>query len=306
MNLDQYLITKVAWCYYMQGMTQEQIAKQFHVTRSKVIRMLDQARSEKVVRFSINGPGVNCLRIEKDLMRQYSLKDAFVVPSTTDNPIASLATAASYYLDNQVHDDDVIGFGWGRTTSETISRIKVNANLKVSFVSLTGGVKYYIPYTDNDEYSPESLRSKLYVIPAPFFLSSEEMAQRILKEPPVKIIFDIARTANFILVGIGATIESSTVVNENIISREQMSILRRMGAVGDILGQFFTADGEKLDAELHRRIVGIDINTLKGKPNVIGIAAGKAKVEAIRGALKGRYINILITDEATAQALLLK
>lgn len=305
MNLDQYLVTKVAWCYYMEGKTQEQIAKDFHLTRFKVIRMLEEARTEKVVRFHINGPGVNCLRIEKDLIDAYSLTDAFVIPGTTDNPMDSLATAASYYVDEKIRDEDVIGFGWGQTTGKTISRLKVSSGLNAAFVSLTGGVKYYMPYTDNEEFSPDSLRSKLYVIPAPFFLSSEDMAVRIMREPAVKIVFDIARTANFVLVGIGATTKNATVIQENILSWEQMSVLRRMGAVGDILGQFFNADGEKLDTELHKRIVGIDINALKDKPNVIGIAAGSEKVEAIRGALRGHYIKTLITDEPTAQKLLI-
>lgn len=304
MNLDQYLVTKVAWYYYMEGMTQEQIAKELHLTRFKVIRMLEEARTEKVVRFNIKGPGVNCLRVEKELIDAYALTDAFVVPDTTDNPIDSLAIAASYYLDDKVQSEEVIGFGWGQTTGKTISRVKVDSQLNASFVSLTGGVKYYIPYTDNVEFSPDSLRSKLYVIPAPFFLSSEEMAARILKEPPVKIVFDIARTANFVLVGIGATTRDATVIQENILTWEQMSILRRMGAVGDILGQFFDADGNKLDAEIHKRIVGIDINTLKDKPDVIGVAAGDEKVEAIRGALRGHFIKTLITDESTAQKLL--
>lgn len=304
MNLDQYLVTKIAWCYYMQGMTQEQIAQEFHLTRFKVIKMLEEARSEKVVSFHIQGPGVNCLRIEKQLIEAYALQDAFVVPDTSSDPVDAIATAASTYLDNKVKNEDVIGFGWGQTAGKTISKIKVDSQLNASFVSLTGGVKYYIPYTENDEYSPESLRAKLYVIPSPFFLSSEELATRILLEPCVKVVFDLARTANFILVGIGATTLDATVIKENIISADQMGILRRMGAVGDILGQFFNAEGQKLNTELHKRIVGIDIDTLRNKPNVIGIAAGDEKVEAIRGALRGRYIKTLITNESTAQKLL--
>lgn len=304
MNLDQYLTTKVAWCYYMEGMTQERIAQEFHLTRFKVIKMLEEARDEKVVSFHIQGPGVNCLRIEKELISTYSLDDAFVIPSTSDDLVSAIATAASYYLADKVRAEDVIGFGWGQTTGKTISKIKVDSKLQASFVSLTGGVKYYIPYTDNDEYSPESLRAKLYVIPSPFYLSSEEMARRILQEPSVKVVFDLARTASFVLVGIGATTQDATVIKENIITWDQMGILRRMGAVGDILGQFYTAEGEKLNAELHRRIVGIDIDTLRGKPNVIGIAAGDEKVEAIRGALRGKYIRTLITDERTAEQLL--
>lgn len=303
MNLDKYLVTKVSWCYYMENMTQEQIAKEFGITRFKVIKMLEQARQEKIVQFHINGAGVNCMQIEKKLVKAYNLSDAFVVPGSNDT-INSLAIAASFYLENKITDDDVIGFGWGQTISKTISKIKLDYNIKASFISLTGGVKYYIPYLDNEDCSPDSLKAKLYVIPSPFFLSSEEMAVRMRNEPSVKVIFDLAKTANYLLVGIGPATDDATVLKESIITHDQMGILRRKGAVGDILGQFYNSNGEKINTEIHKRIMSLDINSLKEKKNVIGVAGGDEKVEPIKGALKGGYLNVLITDEPTAEKLL--
>lgn len=304
MNIDKYLVTKVSWCYYMENMTQEQIAKSLGLTRFKVIKMLEQAREEKIVQFRIHGVGVNCMQIEKDLIKNFGLTDAFVVPSTGSNLFNSLSMAASCYLENKLSQNDIIGFGWGQTISKTISKIKVDYNFKTSFVSLTGGVRYYIPYSENEDLSPERLTARLYVIPTPFSFSTAEMMNRTKEEPSVKVILQLAKTANFLLVGIGATIPDATVLKENIISNDYMEILKRSGAVGDILGQFYDADGKKLDADIHNRIMSLDINTLKEKQNVIGIAGGKEKVEAIKGALKGGYIKTLITDEDTAFDLL--
>lgn len=302
MNINDNLITKVAWYYYMENMTQEQIAALIGISRFKIIKLLDQARKESIVQFKIRGKGVHCLHIENDIKARYALKDVFVTPRSPNSLINSLSLAASQYLEDLIKNDDIIGFGWGETISKTIMSLNVDPELKTSFVSLTGGVKYYIP--SNDGYSIGNVNGRLYVMPTPFYMSTEEMAAQTLSEPSVKVIVDMALMANFVLVGIGTITNNATIVKENIISEDEMEILKRQGAVGDILGQFYDANGNKLDADIHKRIMGIDINTLKTKSMVIGVAGGPLKVEAIKGAIRGGYINVLITDEDTAEQLI--
>lgn len=309
MSFDKYIVTKVSWCYYMERMTQEQIADYVGISRFKVIKMLEQARAENIVQFRISGSGVNCLKIEQALKKQYNLKDALVIPAPPQNLADSISQAAAQYIVEKTKDKDVIGFGWGMTVSRTIGEVNSSSKGILSFVSLTGGVKYYIPYNGSlhgrpAQKRPENSSGKLYIIPAPFYMSSEDMAVRTYNEPSVKVIFDLAKTANHILVGIGSITENATVLQENIITIDQMEILKRKGAVGDILGQFFDKDGNKLDADIHTRIMAVDINRLKGQDNVIGVAGGDRKIKAIRGALQGGYLNTLITDESTAQQLI--
>lgn len=303
MDFDRNLTTKVAWYYYMEKMTQEQIADYFGISRFKVIKLLDQARNENIVQFRIKGNGVNCLKIEQDLKRVYKISDTVVIPKSPKVLTNSLALAASQYLEDKIKDNDIIAFGWGQTVSMAIGNLRIDSNLHTSFVSLTGGVKYYLPFSDNASVGSSS-NSKLHVMPAPFYLSTEEMANNTKMEPSVKIIIDLARMANYYLVGIGPITNEATVIKENVITAGQMEILKRKGAVGDILGQFYDSNGNKLDAEIHTRIMSFDIDNLKEKGNVIAVAGGSEKIQAIKSALKGGYVDILITDEETAEQLI--
>ena len=305
MYLNDSIITKVAWYYYMEGMTQEQIATHFNISRMKVIKYLEQARRENIVQFRVVGKGVNCLKIEEDLKKRFNLTDAFVIPKSLDSLTNSLSIAASQYLEDKVAKNDIIGFGWGETISKTISNLNITTDMNVSFISLTGGVKYYILNSDDTATTGlNKFNGKLYVIPSPFYVSTEDMAKQTLSEPAVKEILDLASMANYSLVGIGALVNDATVVKEGHISLYETEILSRQGAVGDILGQFYDSDGNKLDLPVHKRLVSFDIEKLKTKTNVIGVAGGHVKVPAINGALKGGYIDILITDEETAEELL--
>lgn len=305
MYLNDSLITKVAWYYYMEGMTQEQIANYFNISRIKVIKLLDQARQENIVQFRIKGKGVHCLKIEQELQKHFNLLDVFVIPKSPNMLTRSLALAASQYLEEKIQPNDIIGLGWGETISKTVENLHIDPEMKLSFVSLTGGVKYYIPNSN----SPSSaninrFNAKLYIIPSPFYVSSEDMAIQTLSEPSVKEILELASIANYFLVGIGSLSNDATVVREGNITENEMEILSRQGAIGDILGQFYDCNGNKLDTSIHKRLISFDINALKSKNNVIGIAGGHHKVQSIRGAINGGYIDILITDEDTAKELL--
>jgi lsr operon transcriptional repressor len=115
----------------------------------------------------------------------------------------------------------------------------------------------------------------------------------------------MARQAECSILGIGvADIEHSTYIQAGFIDRQDMEIIRQKGGVGDILGQFFDAEGQVLDLELHRKTIAVSLEDLRKMPDVIGLAGGRYKVEAVLGALRGGFIKILVTDEDTAREVL--
>lgn len=152
--------------------------------------------------------------------------------------------------------------------------------------------------------SGPSLTPDLYMIPAPLIVSSSKIADELLEENEVKNILKMTKLSNVSLIGIGDVNEKSTIFTSNIISKTDLTVLKMKGAVGDVLSQFYDINGELINTEIHSKLVSVKINELKKFKNIVAIAGGKNKVEAIYAALKVKFINVLITDEDTAMALL--
>ncbi|PLR79821.1 aminotransferase [Bacillus canaveralius] len=307
MSHDLYIenmLIKVAWYYYKENMTQNEIADLLDLSRAKVVRLLDRARAEGVVQFEVKGFGKNGLSIEKEFKEAFSLPNAFIIP-TQQNPDAltdSLSKAAAQYLQSKLQPNDMVGLGWGRAVSKTIDYLSLVPESNISVVTLTGGVNYYLHNRRQKEGGMEKFQD-IHVIPAPFLASTDEMAESFLIEPSIKEILDLAMIAKYIIIGIGGIYPEATIIQEEKMTMNELTFIKHQKAVGDILGQFFDRNGEILELPHHKRLIGTELSVLKGK-NVFAVAGGEKKVKAIYGALKGGYIHTLVTDEATAVALL--
>ena len=172
-DYEKNLMVKIAWYYYVENMTQQAIADQLNITRMRVIKLLEKARQTGIVQFRISSSLDTRRDLETRLMEKYHLRDCYTVPT---NPSAAgtndtIARAASMYIANHVRENSYINFGYGDTTSKTIEDLARNLETDVSFVSLTGGVGYYLPKSDSNIFN-----AKLYLIPSPIIMSSAEMA----------------------------------------------------------------------------------------------------------------------------------
>ena len=123
-------------------------------------------------------------------------------------------------------------------------------------------------------------------------------------EPYVRNVLSMALTARVAIVGIGATTRNATLVHDGYCTGAELELFIRKGAVGDILGHFYDRDGQVLSLDLHDHVVGVRPDELKRIPSIVGAAAGVEKIEPILGALRGKLINTLVTDETTAAEIL--
>ncbi|MBM7619205.1 DNA-binding transcriptional regulator LsrR (DeoR family) [Bacillus tianshenii] len=304
-KFTENLLIKVAWYYYKDNMTQNEIAELLEVSRTKVVRLLERARMEGVVQFNIRGMGTNCLGMEKEFKEAFSLPNAFIIPTPPDirDLSDSLSRAAAQYIQHKLQPDDLIGLGWGKAVSRTIDYLALDPNLNVCVVTLTGGVNYYLHNRSSSDRGMEKFHH-ISIIPAPFLASSEEMAESFLSEPSIKDILELGTLSKYILVGIGGVSPDATIIQEEKMTLNELTFIKQRHAVGDILGQFFDRDGNVIPLPHHKRLIGLDINRLKEMNNVLAVAGGDKKLDAIYGALKGGYIHTLVTDETTARALM--
>ena len=294
-------ITRAAWYYYNDGLTQNEVADVLGVSRIKVSRLLEKGRQTGLIELRINAPHAGCLTLQKQLVSEFGLIDARVVPSASELPLVPrIGRAAASFLMQKLEPNDLLAIGWGETVSTALRyAATVFPQNNVSLVSLTGGVSAYVGTTGL--YGPQS---NAHLIPTPLRVSSPELAAMLRVEPYVSHVLELASTARIALVGIGLVSSAATLVRFGYCTSAEIELFARRGAVGDILGYFYDSKGEIIDLDLHRHVVAVTLEELRRIPNRAAAAAGANKVEAILGLLRGRLANILITDEATAQELL--
>lgn len=302
---EENLMLKVAWFYYMDNMTQQHIAEYLGISRMRVVKLLSQAKADGVVQFKIKQSAKARMTVEHMLIDKYNLKDIFIVPSGQENVNDSLAKAAAQYIEAKVSPGDYINIGYGDTISKTVSHLISSIDKPISLVSIAGGVSYYTSsiILGAHKRSTSGPSPNIYVIPAPLLASTKEIADIFLNESSVSDILNMTKLASMSIVGIGAVSNSATIFKYNIVGNNDLILLKMQGAVGDILSQFYDKDGKIINTAIHERLVSTRIDMLKQSSNTIGVAGGIEKVEAIHSALKGKYLDILITDENTANLL---
>ena len=295
------LLTKVAWYYYIEGYTQQEIGEYLSIPRLRVNRLLDKARKAGIIQFSVREGDSKRMIVERELITQFGLKDAFVVPSPLNEQDIneSVAQAAAMYIHERLEKTGYINMGYGDTSSRILNHLANICEFPVNVVSLTGGVNYYLPNTRSSIFN-----AKLYLTPAPLLMASEDIVKAMEQEPSVKQIRHMATLAQMSIVGIGGVDSNATLLTNGTLNHSDVLLLSMQGAVGDMLCHFIDKDGNVIQSSLERRLMSTPLEQLKEMSNSIGVAGGSTKSEAILAALKGNYLDVLITDETTATNVL--
>lgn len=301
MNYEDVLMAKIAWYYYIENMTQQKISDMLGISRMRVIKLLEKAHQSGIIQFKIREDSLERIHIEKQLIEHFNLKDAFVVPThpNEDEINESIAKAAAMYINDRLTKDCFINIGYGDTLSKLLNNLSIISNYSLSYVSLTGGVNHYLANA-----RPEVFNNNLYLTPAPLMASTKEMVAAMQGEASIKEISRLTKLSSMTVLSVGELDKASTISKLNIINQNDLLFLAMRGVVGDILCHFIDKDGNLVDTPIEERLISTPLNILKELDNVIGVAAGLKKVEAIRAALKGEYLDVLITDESTATELL--
>ncbi|WP_182113863.1 MULTISPECIES: sugar-binding transcriptional regulator [unclassified Actinotalea] len=305
----QEQLLRVAWYYYVDGMTQDDIAKRINVSRASAGRLLERCRQSGVVSFTINSEYYSAFRVSRMLKEKFGLREVLVPPGLeTDAEQQSvvntrLGRGGAQYLQSHLRPGDLLGMGWGDTVQQTMEQLQPDALAGVRTVSLTGGVGAYLDNLRRARAGRDHGTLDA-VLPTPILASSEGLAEALRAETQVQQGLDLARQADHAIVGIGALSGGPTLAKLGYAAEDELERNAAAGAVGDILGVFYDAEGTPLDLPIHRRRIGIDLDDLRAIPNVVGVAGGRAKLDAIRGALGGGYLDVLVTTEEVARALL--
>lgn len=304
------LMAKVARMYHERGMRQAEIAAELHVSQPRVSRLLKRAVETGVVRTTVSlPPGVHT-DLEDELEALYGISEAVVVEAGDDaEPLRALGGAAAVYLETTLIGGDDVGISsWSASLIAAIDALRPSSSPVVSdVVQLVGGVgepRVQLDATRLLTSFAQSTGASPIFLPAPGLLGSPAARESLMADPAVLQVTSRWPRLTVALVGIG-TLEPSPLLRQsgNSIAEADQETLRAAGAVGDVCLRFFDEDGRLVPTELDERVIGITPETLRTIPRRIGVAGGLRKVAAIRGAMRGRWINVLITDATTARAL---
>jgi len=307
------LLLRVAWYYYKDELTQDEIGRQLSISRASVGRLLDRARKTGLVSITLNTQYLDAFELSGELRRTFSLAEALVVPDHDQESAdhhalnARIGLGGAQFMSTHLRPGGSLGVGWGETVSRAITAISFGTVGPVSMVTLTGGVTAYLATllsSRPDATAEPSEISSATVIPSPIMASTPELAAALRAEPTIQHVLGQARSVEHALVGVGTPAPDATIVDMGYLHPADVRALRRRGVVGDILGQFFDADGTVVDLPIHDRRIGIDLADLRRIPKVVGVAGGLHKAEAILGALCGGFLDVLVTNELTALRIL--
>ena len=300
-DYENILMNRAAWYYYMENYTQQNISDLLGVSRAKVISLLERARQNGVIQFRIRQEGDRRIQMEQKLTDRFGLKDVFTVPGagTLANLNESIAQAAAMYIIRRLGEDDFLNVGYGDTTSRVLNYLAMAAEKPLNVVSLTGGVSYYLPNANSNVFN-----ARLHLIPSPLLLSSPDLREAMRQEPVVEEIYRMIPLSHMSVVGIGSMSDQATIVKNGIFNGNDFTVLKLQGAVGDILSHFMDKNGDLVAMDQEDRLMSTRLEDLRKLENVVGVAGGPSKLDAILAALRGGYLDVLMTDEETARSLL--
>lgn len=304
-------ILEAAKLYYLLDYNQNDIAKTLGVSRPTVSRLLQQAKSEGIVKIQISDPTQDSTNLAAQLEKKFHLKKAIVtsIPQYEDHIIKNyLGEKAAEFLHEIVDDEDIIGLIWGTTLYHIAIELKQKYVKNVKVVQLKGGVSH----SDKNTYASEILYlfGKAYHttpvhLPLPAIVDHVLVKQAMEADRHIRKILELGKQANIALFTTGPIKDESLLFQLGYFTDNDIKMLYP-NAVGDICSRFFDIDGNICNQNLNDRTLGIELNELRKKEYSILVAGGAHKINGIYGALRGKYANVLITDQFTAQFLLEK
>lgn len=303
------MLATVANLYYNSEMTQNEIADRMYTSRSKISRMLKEARELGIVEISIKEPWERDLELEDKIRKIYGIDTIRVVAArdaVQGQREDRLPEVSAYYLDSIVKENMVVGISWGNTLYHVVKYIDANnkKNIPITVVPIMGASNVKRPERDAMDLAKDlafAYGGTYQYIYAPLFVKNKELKESLIQDDTIEKTLQLAENADVILTSVGSIEYKSW---ENYLGENTFQVLGKKGAIGHIGGHFYNIHGQEIETSLSDRMIGISYEDLKKCKNVICIASGEAKAKAIAGALRGDLINTLIIDSVCGKKLI--
>lgn len=298
---------RVAWMYYVEEMTQSAIADALGIGRITVVRLLAEARSMNDVRIALSRDIADLAGLEIECQKRLGVGEVVVAPLSdgAGDGRAVIAAAAGEYVSRLLRPDMKIGLGWGETLSRMLSYLEERSLPRLSVVSLLGGVMR-ARAANPAECAWQFARfymAECFMLAAPAIVDSRETKRALIERCGLGDVYDLAQALDAVVVGVGGTQSFAAARAYGLVTEEEVAELKAAGAIGNLIYNFFDAQGCLVDHSINARVMSIPVESLRKASARIMVAGGGDKVEAIVAACRLLRPTALVTDEATAKAM---
>jgi deoxyribonucleoside regulator len=304
------LLTSVARMYYLDGLGQSEIAGIYGVSRSKVSRLLTEARETGIVRISVDEYDPRNRDLERQLIDRFNLLHAIVVQGM-GGTVANIRRAVAYFAAPNVEEwigaQRKVGIAGGRTLGALVHAMDARSHSNgLEIVQLMGTIGSSPSSIDASELSRALARrfdGTFHTITAPAFVADARTRELFLSHSQIRSVWSSFASLDLALVGVG-TLDESVFVERQVLEASDLHALRKAGAVGEICGRFFDASGRECASPYRERVVSIDLDDLRARKDVVAVTLGRARGAAVRSALAGGLVKSLVIDDEGARGVL--
>ncbi|MBR0411156.1 MAG: sugar-binding transcriptional regulator [Eubacterium sp.] len=306
---DVRLMIKVCDLYYNQNISQQKIAVTLGLSRPTVSRLLSSARDQGIVQIRISDlDEIKYLELERQLEERYQLEEVLITDSSkeVDETNDLIGRMAGRYIEKKIRSGNIVGVSMGRTLHQMTRHVTHPGASEVVFVPMVGGMgqlQTQLHANSIAEALADIYQGTFIPFHAPARVSTRKMRDELMKEESLAVAVNAMKHMDIALVGIGYPNEYSSITATGYYDEQAIEQLKERQVAGDICMQFFDENGDTSLYSTDNNVIGYDIAHLHRVPCCVGIAGGMDKLKAIRGAIRGGYINRLITDVECAKAL---
>ncbi len=300
---------RAGWLYYVAGNTQDEIAEKLGISRQTAQRLVSQAVSEKLIKVRLDHPIAHCMELAQKLKDRFHLKKCRIVPNDLEPEysIQGLPQACASSIEKALKSEQpkIIALGTGRVLRASVEQLSLLDCPQHKVVSLVGNIAPDGAASSYDVITrmAEKVNAPHYPMPLPVISGSREELEVLQSQKTIQNILSMIRQTDVTYVGIGQIDQQAPLLQDGFITQDELETLVNEGAVGEIVGWIYDKQGRLIDSTINDRVASAPI--IPDSENLVfGIAAGTQKIAAIFGAMQGKLINSLITNEYTAEKLL--
>lgn len=299
---------RAAWLYYIEGMTQSDVAKKLGVNRIMVTRLLSEAKKRGEVVIRIKSDLSDLVELQQALQDRFGLRQAIVAPleDPRDDPTKVISAAAGVFVSELMRNEITVGVGWGKTLHSMLPYIEERALSNVRVVSLLGGIaqaKRFNPAEFAWQFA-ELFEAEGFLISAPAVVDSAQTRHALLENCGLNEILLLAESCDVALLSCGGITAMTTSYRSGHINEAARQALIEDGAVGDVLYHFLDADGKLVPHSVNSRSISMPLDRLKRIPEKVLMSGGPEKIGILKATIASIQPTVLITDEVTARTLL--
>lgn len=301
------LLAKIAHNYYIEEMSQREIADNLSLSYAKVSRMLAEAKRMGMVQVNIKYPVDTNQQMESEIEKKFGLREAIIVRTSAENRLRLIGQAGADLLSRLATPKDVIGISWGTSLMHVVNQLPAASKTGAEVVQLVGGLNgggQNVQAVELAKRLGQIYDSDPNILYCPAVVANPAVKEGLMEDESITRVMELWNKVTISLIGIGSMSKDSVLFKEHHLSDQWYDYLRDRKAVGDMCMRFFDESGKACSEELDNLLMGVDLQSMNQMKTVICVAGGTEKAHAIVGALHTGIPDVLITDYETAKEVL--